>query len=142
VLVSPQIENTLRRILEHYFTTLGSVDYKKLCDKFDGPDKVMCNSLFSWINAGSHAALDDAYITPSDAMVKNALRVFKEIFAESGNPGHYEMMNPPVATGAVAAKTGASFSSRSARCIAKNCPMLCITHNRAKGNRLSERASA
>jgi len=103
VLVSPHIENTLRRILEHYFKILGSVDYKNLCDKFDGPDKVMCNSLFSWVNAGSHSALDDAHITPSDAMVKNALRVFKEIFEKSGNPGHYEMMNPPLATGAVAA---------------------------------------
>lgn len=103
VLVSPNIENTLRRILEHYFTILGSVDYKKLCDKFDGPDKVMCNSLFSWVNAGSHSALDDAHITPSDAMVKNALRVFKEIFVKSGNAGHYDMMNPPLATGAVAA---------------------------------------
>lgn len=102
VLVSPNIENTLRRILEHYFTILGSVDYKKLCDKFDGADKVMCNSLFSWVNAGSHSALDDAHITPSDATVKNALRVFKEIFVKSGNAGHYDMMNPPPATGAVA----------------------------------------
>lgn len=101
--VSPQIENTLRRILEHYFSILGSVDYKKLCEKFDGPDKVMCNSLFSWVNAGSHSALDDAYITPSEAMVKNALRVFKEIFINSGNPGHYEMMNPPLAPAAEAA---------------------------------------
>lgn len=101
--VNPQIENTLRRILEHYFTILGSVDYKSLCDKFDGPDKVMCNSLFSWVNAGSHSALDDAHITPSDAMVKNALMVFKEIFVKSGNPGHYEMMNPPLATAEVAA---------------------------------------
>ena len=103
VLVSPNIENTLRRILEHYFTILGSVDYKKLCDKFDGPEVVMCNSLFSWVNAGSHSALDDAHITPSDAMVKNALRVFKEIFMKSGNAGHYDMMNPSLATGAVAA---------------------------------------
>jgi wobble nucleotide-excising tRNase len=100
--LSPQIENTLRRILEHYFTILGSVDYKKVCDQFDGADKVMCNSLFSWVNAGSHSALDDAHITPSDAMVKNALSVFKEIFVKSGNPGHYEMMNPPLATAAVA----------------------------------------
>ncbi|MFN0038418.1 MAG: AAA family ATPase [Burkholderiales bacterium] len=103
VLISPQIENTLRRILEHYFTILGSVDYKRLCDKFDGPDKVMCNSLFSWVSAGSHSALDDAHITPSDAMVKNALRVFKDIFVKSGNSGHYEMMNPPLVTGQVAA---------------------------------------
>lgn len=102
-LVNPHIENTLRRILEHYFTILGSVDYKHLCDKFDGFDKVMCNSLFSWVNAGSHSALDDAHITPSDAMVKNALKVFKEIFGKSGNPGHYEMMNPPLTTDALAA---------------------------------------
>lgn len=99
----PQIQNTLRRILEHYFTILGSVDYKNVCDYFDGPDKVMCNSLFSWVNAGSHSALDDAHITPSDAMVKNALRVFKEIFVKSGNLGHYEMMNPPPAIASVAA---------------------------------------
>lgn len=102
-LVSPQIENALRRILEHYFTILGSVDYKSLCDKFDGPDRLMCNSLFSWVNAGSHSALDDAHVTPSDAMVKSALRVFKEIFVKSGNPGHYEMMNPPLATAAAVA---------------------------------------
>lgn len=102
VLVSPHIENTLRRILEHYFTILGSVDYKSLCDRFDGSDKVMCNSLFSWVNAGSHSALDDAHITPSTDMVKNALRVFREVFVKSGNPGHYEMMNPPLATDPVA----------------------------------------
>ena len=100
--VRPQIENTLRRILEHYFTILGAIDYKNLCEHFDGPDKVMCNSLFSWVNAGSHSALDDAYITPSDAMVRNALRVFKEIFVKSGNSAHYEMMNPVPASGAVA----------------------------------------
>ncbi|HET7922293.1 MAG TPA: AAA family ATPase, partial [Gammaproteobacteria bacterium] len=101
--VSAQIENTLRRILEHYFKILGSVDYKKLCDKFDGSDKVVCNSLFSWVDAGSHYALDDVYITPSDVVINNALRVFREIFEKSGNLGHYEMMNPPLATAAVVA---------------------------------------
>jgi hypothetical protein len=35
-------------------------------------------------------------------MVKNALRVFREVFVKSGNPGHYEMMNPPLATDPVA----------------------------------------
>jgi wobble nucleotide-excising tRNase len=92
--VSPRIENTLRRILEHYFSILGSIDYKSVCDKFDGQDKAICNSLFSWINAGSHSALDDVHITPSDSMTKHALRVFKEIFEKSGHPAHYEMMNP------------------------------------------------
>ena len=75
---------------------MGSVDYKKLCDHFDGSEKVICNPLISWVNAGSHSALDDAYITPSDATVRNALRVFKEIFVKSDHQGHYEMMNPPL----------------------------------------------
>ena len=35
-------------------------------------------------------------------MVKNALRVFKEIFVKSDNSGHYKMMNPPLAADAVA----------------------------------------
>jgi len=30
--VNPRIENTLRRILEHYFTILGSIDYKTICE--------------------------------------------------------------------------------------------------------------
>ncbi len=97
-LCRPQIENTLRRILEHYFSIFGSVDYKSVCDKFEGSDKLVCNSLFSWVNAGSHAALDDAHITPSDTMVKNALRVFKEIFTVSKHDAHYNMMNPPQVT--------------------------------------------
>ncbi|WP_337171754.1 AAA family ATPase [Gemmatimonas aurantiaca] len=101
--VSPRIENTLRRILEHYFAILGSIDYKQLCDKFEGADRVMCNSLFSWVNAGSHSALDDAHIAPSDVMARNALRVFKEIFVQSGHEGHYRMMNPPPATAATVA---------------------------------------
>jgi len=55
---------------------------------------VICNSLFSWVNAGSHSALDDAHITPSDTMTGNALKVFKEIFEKSGHGAHYKMMNP------------------------------------------------
>lgn len=101
--VNPRIENTLRRILEHYFTILGSGDYKEVCAKFDGLDKVMCNSLLSWVNAGSHSALDDAYITPSDEMAKSALRVFKEIFVKSGHEGHYLMMNQSAAAAAAGA---------------------------------------
>ena len=79
------------------------MDYKKTCDTFDGPDKIICNSLFSLIDAESHHVFDDAHITSSDAMTRNALRVFKEIFEKSGHPGHYAMMNPPPTPAAVAA---------------------------------------
>jgi wobble nucleotide-excising tRNase len=53
---------------------------------------MICKSLFSWVNAGSHSALDDAHITPSDAMTQNYLRVFKSIFERMDHHAHYEMM--------------------------------------------------
>lgn len=90
--VSHRIENTLRRILEHYFTILGSIDRDDICAKFTGQDKCVCKSLFSWVNAGSHSALDDAHLTPSRAMTKNSLTVFKAIFEKTGHFAHYKMM--------------------------------------------------
>lgn len=88
------IENTLRRILEHYFTILGSINRDDICDKFEGQDKIICKSLFSWVNAGSHSALDDVHITPSDGMPQNYLRVFESIFEKTGHGAHYAMMMP------------------------------------------------
>lgn len=96
--IHPRIENTLRRILEYYFGVLCARDYKLVCEKFEGQEKVICNSLFSWVNAGSHSVLDDMHITPSDAMVRNALRVFKEIFRRTQQIEHYEMMCPSLQT--------------------------------------------
>ena len=86
------IENTLRRILEHYFRILGSVAPDDICARFDGQEKLICRSLFSWVNAGSHHAHDDVYVTPSDTMVQNYLKVFRAIFEKTGHLGHYRMM--------------------------------------------------
>ena len=44
-LASQTIQNTLRRILEHYFRILGGISYDGILDKFDGEDKIICNSL-------------------------------------------------------------------------------------------------
>lgn len=93
--VNLRIENILRRILEHYFGILGSIDFRDVCEKFDLQDKAMCRSLFAWVNAGSHSAFDDAYVAPSETITKTALRVFKEIFERSRHSAHYAMMNPP-----------------------------------------------
>ncbi|MEW6357711.1 MAG: AAA family ATPase [Planctomycetota bacterium] len=87
-----RIENTLRRILEHYFTILGSVTPDDICAKFDGQEKLICRSLFSWVNAGSHSADDDIYVTPSGTIVQNYLKVFRAIFEKTGHFGHYRMM--------------------------------------------------
>jgi wobble nucleotide-excising tRNase len=87
-----RLQNTLRRILEHYFTILGSVSTDDICAKFDGQEKLICRSLFSWINAGSHHADDDLYVTPSNTMVRSYLGVFRAIFEKTGHIGHFKMM--------------------------------------------------
>lgn len=86
------IQNTLRRILENYFKILGGVDPDKICDKFDGKDKVICKSLFSWVNDGSHFANDDLYVSIDDGMVETYLTVFKAIFDKTEHFAHYKMM--------------------------------------------------
>jgi wobble nucleotide-excising tRNase len=86
------IQNTLRRILENYFKILGGMDLDDLCSYFEGKDKLICKSLLSWTNDGSHFANDDLYQTVDDAMVEGYLRVFRAIFEKSGHPAHYKMM--------------------------------------------------
>lgn len=86
------IQNTLRRILENYFKILGNVDPDSICDKFVGKEKLICKSLFSWVNEGSHSVHDDLYVSIDGNMVDNYLLVFKKIFEKCGHLPHYEMM--------------------------------------------------
>lgn len=86
------IQNTLRRILENYFKILGGVDPDKLCAMFEGKERLICKSLFSWVNDGSHFAHDDLYIALDDATVDNYLNVFREIFKKAEHFAHYKMM--------------------------------------------------
>lgn len=89
---NPGLENTLRRILEYYFKVIGCTPLDKLSDKFDGADKLICRSLISWTNAGSHNILDPSFVTPSDVSMNNYLRVFRMIFEKADQAGHYWMM--------------------------------------------------
>ena len=86
------VQNTLRRILESYFKILGGVDPKSLDRYFEGADKIVCKSLFSWINAGSHGFDDNLHFAVGAASVENHLRVFKAIFEYSTHGAHYRMM--------------------------------------------------
>ena len=86
------IQNTLRRILENYFKILGSIDPDTICNFFKGKDKLICNSLFSWVNDGSHFAHDDLYISLDELMISNYLRVFRDIFIKTRHEAHYKMM--------------------------------------------------
>lgn len=92
------IQNTMRRILENYFKILGNVDPDDICAHFEGKEKLICRSLFSWVNDGSHFAHDSLYISIDDTMVESYLSVFKRIFAETGHIAHYNMMMGETAT--------------------------------------------
>ncbi len=86
------IQNTLRRILENYFKILGNVDPDAICAKLEGKAKLICRSLFSWVNDGSHSAHDDLYVSIDDSMVDTYLNVFKQIFEKTEHLAHYKMM--------------------------------------------------
>ncbi|NHK28907.1 AAA family ATPase [Parvularcula flava] len=86
------IQNTLRRILEHYFKFFGGITPDNIIEKFEGQDKLICGSLFSWINDGSHFANDDLYMSCDPGQIGRYLAVFQRIFEESGHAGHYKMM--------------------------------------------------
>ena len=86
------IQNVLRRILEHYFKLLGGLDLNSIEDKFEGNDKVFCNTLIKWAHDGSHYSGDDAYYTVDNTTLDKYLEIFKRIFKESGHENHYKMM--------------------------------------------------
>lgn len=87
------IQNTLRRILENYFKIFGGVNSDEICDMFEGKEKLICKSLFSWVNDGSHFAHDDLYVSIVDSStVETYLEVFRAIFEKSHHFAHYKMM--------------------------------------------------
>jgi len=86
------IQNTLRRILENYFKILGGINFDDICNKFTGKEKVMCKSLFSWVNDGSHNIHEDLYVSSTDTQVESYLGIFKDIFDKTGHVAHYKMM--------------------------------------------------
>jgi wobble nucleotide-excising tRNase len=86
------IQNTMRRIIENYFKILGNYN-KVITDKFDDSEEQMiCKSLLSWINDGSHGISDDLYIETQDNTIDKYLEVFKQIFIKTDHAGHYNMM--------------------------------------------------
>lgn len=87
------IQNTMRRILEHYFSVYGDIPLNELPMKLDAKDRPIARSLLSWINDGSHSSFDDFYYTPPIADgVERYLSIFKAIFEKTGHIAHYNMM--------------------------------------------------
>ena len=87
------IQNTMRRIIENYFGILGSRRDDFLIEKFDTKeDKLICRSLLSWINDGSHSITDDISIDTYGDTVSRYKEVFRKLFEKSGHLPHYNMM--------------------------------------------------
>ena len=87
------IQNIMRRIIEYYFGILGGKPDEEIIEYFKTPElKTICKSLVCWINDGSHSIYDDINIDSYNGDIENYKEVFKQIFIQSGNQGHYSMM--------------------------------------------------
>jgi len=86
------IQNVMRRILENYFKFFGGIEPREICAKLPGKDQIICNSLLSWINDGSHFAQDDIFISLDHGAVSSYLEVFHRIFKLADHEAHYKMM--------------------------------------------------
>lgn len=87
------IQNTMRRILETYFKTMGKKTDDDIIDCFSNPhEKEICRSLLCWVNDGSHCISDDLHVEHPDAINDKFSTVFKRTFENMNHIDHYNMM--------------------------------------------------
>lgn len=86
------VQNIMRRILENYFKFFGNTDLDDLENAFEDEERLICRSLLTWINDGSHSVNEDLYIESNDDIVNRYMLVFKKIFEKTSHQAHYEMM--------------------------------------------------
>lgn len=83
----------MRRIIENYFLILGGISPEVILETFDNyEERIICRSLLSWVNDGSHSLPDDLFVEISDDQLNRNIAVFKDIFYKMGQEAHYEMM--------------------------------------------------
>ena len=86
-------QNIMRRILENYFSILGRTTDDTIMESFSTiEEKMICRSLLSWINDGSHTIPDDLYIDSYTDLIDRYKQIFKEVFIRMGHEAHYKMM--------------------------------------------------
>ncbi|GAA6978379.1 hypothetical protein ID1001_13940 [Helicobacter pylori] len=84
----------MRRIIEHYFRILGGFEHNnELSECFENiEERQICDSLFLWLNDGSHGVSDDFFVQSQDTSIETYLKVFENIFKKTGHEAHYKMM--------------------------------------------------
>ncbi len=86
-------QNIMRRILENYFSMLGKTKDDTIVDSFATiEEKMICRSLLSWINDGSHSIPDDLYIDSYTDSIERYKQIFRDVFVKMGHEAHYNMM--------------------------------------------------
>lgn len=87
------LQNTMRRILEHYFKYYGGVSLQELPNKINEENRLAARSLVAWMNDGSHSSFEDLCCASAQGMsVMQYLAAFRAIFKETGHLAHYNMM--------------------------------------------------
>lgn len=87
------LQNSMRRIIEYYFKILGGLDDDKIIDSFSNKEeKIICRSLLSWINEGSHEVFDDINFSLTVENKELYKQVFKRIFEIEKQINHYNLM--------------------------------------------------
>ncbi|MGI5074690.1 AAA family ATPase [Treponema vincentii] len=87
------LQNTMRRILEHYFTFYGDISFQNLPMHLKMEDAFIARTLLSWVNDGSHSSFDDfSYTPPMSDGIQRYLNIFALIFDSAGHKAHYNMM--------------------------------------------------
>ncbi len=92
------LQNVMRRIIEYYFRILGGFEHNdSLSEYFENiEEKQVFNSFISWFNDGSHGISDDLFVQSQDTSIETYLKVFENIFKETGHEAHYKMMMEPL----------------------------------------------
>ena len=86
-------QNIMRRILENYFSILGKVKDDTIVESFSTiEEKMICRSLLSWINDGSHTIPDDLHNDSYVDSIDRYKQIFKDVFVKMGHEAHYKMM--------------------------------------------------
>lgn len=90
---SNSLQNTMRRILEHYYKYYGGVSLNKLPEKVGGEYRWIVKTLLAWTNDGSHSKFEDICCAPiQENSVELYLNAFRLIFEQTEQIAHYNMM--------------------------------------------------
>ncbi|MGB4658280.1 MAG: AAA family ATPase [Mobilitalea sp.] len=86
----PFVYNAMRRILEYYFFTICGFTKDQILNNIEKDKLLLCTSLLSYINDGSHFIYDD-YVMCADS-IDIYMEAFEHIFKVNGQENHFNAM--------------------------------------------------